>query len=162
VTRFSSYFLLFVFLIVLLILLGSGTYFYRSQFLSKKNTVNTVTLLENNSNCNLQNDLCSLEFSTGEKISFEISPRPIYANQKQKAILKIQHSDWTPESIDFSSEDMGYNRPAFKKIKENVYEADFSLDSCAFDEIKWRTLILLHTKENKRIGIPFYIFVRKE
>lgn len=149
--RFISYIFFFLFI--------SYISYYLLLLLDTINGTDTVAVLENNSNCNLQNEICNVEFPAGAKLSLKITPRPIFANQKQKAILKIESTDWIPEAIDFSDTDMGYNRPTFKKTSENEYEADFILEACALDVMQWNILTLFKTKDEKQIGVPFKLQV---
>lgn len=140
-------------------------FFYSCKKNSKETeTLDSITLIENNTQCDLQKGLCNLELMTGEKIQVEITPRPISANQKQKVVLTIQNSFWKVLSIDLTGVemDMGFNRSEFKKSKSNEYITEFILDACTLNEIKWRLLFLFEKDSKEKIGIPFYFIVRKK
>ncbi len=148
------------------IIFSSGIllYIYRVEVFRKDATSETVTLIENNTQCDLQADSCDLEFPAGEKIRLEITPRPIFANQKQKAILTLRNAIWKIDSIDFSgvNMEMGFNRPKFKKVSQNEYHAEFILEACTSNQIKWQALILVDEGITQKLGIPFYFTVRKK
>ncbi len=146
---------------ILLTLIAGWIYFHRTNFFLAGNGIKGITVIENNNQCDLQKNLCMGEITNTNKFQLEIKPRPIIANQKQKAILRIQDSSWIPEEIDFTGVgmEMGYNRPVFTKSGDNEFTADFILEACASGEIQWKALVLLKTEDKKKYGIPFYFKV---
>lgn len=99
--------------------------------------------------CDLHQEPCTLRFADGQQVTFSIQPHPVKV--MEPLILEVETSYEAPWSVevDFKGVDMnmGFNRPALKKVDEGRYTGETMLPTCVRGQMVWEANVLIRTAE---------------
>ncbi|MEM7181281.1 MAG: hypothetical protein AAF518_10235 [Spirochaetota bacterium] len=111
------------------------------------------------STCDLNKQNCQAFHQRLGKIGISITPRPIQAKQKLSLQVHIE-KDVSLVQIDFQGVDMnmGYHRPALRRAREGIYQAETILPSCTHKKMKWKATTRIQYQDELFIAaFPFTI-----
>lgn len=138
-------------ILLLLILIGIGGYWFSPLLLPKSDLVVTPS-----PGCDLHRQPCSATLPDGGRIELSISPRPIPMVAPLAVEVTLAGIEARKVEVDFAGIDMnmGYNRPELPRVAHGRHAGTASLPVCITGKMAWSATVLVET-DRLRISVPF-------